>query len=119
MEWLTKQNHDLEEQLRQKNVAQNIQEEDQEGTSAERRNQEGTEGRHAPSRQERQDTSRPIRMDTVPPQIVAEMQVMKQRMDFMMNALRGWVSSDLKDIVHRTDSPFTASISSFPLPSKF
>ena len=58
-------------------------------------------------------------MDTVPPQIVAEMQVMKERMDFMMNALRGWESSDLNDIVHRTDSPFTASVSLFPLPSKF
>ena len=70
---LTKQNHDLEEQLRQKNVAQNTQEEDQEGTSAERRNQEGTEGRHALSRQELQDTSRSTGMDTVAPQIVAEM----------------------------------------------
>ena len=42
----------LEEQLRQKNVAFNTQEEDQEGTSAERRNQEGPEGSNAPSRQE-------------------------------------------------------------------
>ena len=36
-----------------------------------------------------------------------------------MNALRGWVLSDLDDLVHRTDSPFTKSINSFPLPSKF
>ena len=36
-ECLTKQNHDLEEQLRQKNAGLNTQEEDQEGTSAERR----------------------------------------------------------------------------------
>ena len=42
----------LEEQLRQKNAAFNTQEEDQEGTSAERRNQEGPEGSNAPSRQE-------------------------------------------------------------------
>ena len=34
---LTKQNQNLEEQLRQKNVAMGTQEEDQEGTSAERR----------------------------------------------------------------------------------
>ena len=34
MEHLTKQNHDLEEQLRQKNAAMDTQEEDQEGTSA-------------------------------------------------------------------------------------
>ena len=44
---------------------------------------------------------------------------MKERMDFMTNALRGQVSSDLDDLVYRTDSPFTASITSFPLPPKF
>ena len=64
---LTKQNHDLEEQLRQKNAALNTQEEDQEGTNAERRNQEGPEGSNAPSRQEQQDTSRPSSTDTTPP----------------------------------------------------
>ena len=37
VERLTKQNEILEEQLRQKNAAMGIQEEDQEGTSAERR----------------------------------------------------------------------------------
>ena len=45
--------------------------------------------------------------------------MMKERMDFMMNALRGRVSSDLDDLVHQTDSPFTASITSFLLPPKF
>ena len=40
-------------------------------------------------------------------------------MDVMMNALKGWVSNDLNDLLHRTDSPFTASINSFPLPPKF
>ena len=29
------------------------------------------------------------------------------------------MSSDLNDLVNRTDSPFTASVNSFPLPSKF
>ena len=51
--------------------------------------------------------------------MVAEMQMIKERMDFMMKALRGRVSSDLDDLVHRTDSPFTASITLFPLPPKF
>ena len=37
----------------------------------------------------------------------------------MMNALKGRVSSDLDNLVNRTDSPFTASINSFPLPHKF
>ena len=47
------------------------------------------------------------------------MQMMKERMDFMMNTLRGRVSSDLNDLVHQTDSPFTMSVNSFPLPPKF
>ena len=54
-----------------------------------------------------------------PPHIVVEMQMMKERTDFMMNALKGWVSSNLDDLVHRTDSPFTAFVTSFPLPPKF
>ena len=37
VERLTKQNHDLEEQLRQRTAGHNTPEEDQEGTSAERR----------------------------------------------------------------------------------
>ena len=41
VEHLTKQNHDLEKQLCQRNARHNIQDKDQEGTSAERRNQEG------------------------------------------------------------------------------
>ena len=45
--------------------------------------------------------------------------MMKERVDYMMNALRGRVSSDLDNLLHRTDSPFTATISSFPLPPKF
>ena len=44
---------------------------------------------------------------------------MKEQMDFMMNALRGRVSNDIDDLVHRTDSPFTASVTSFLLSSKF
>ena len=100
VEYLTKQNHDLEEQMRQKNVGLNTLEEDQEGTNVERRDQEGPEGNNAPSRPERQDTSHPSIMDTAPPHIVTEMQMMKEWMNFMMNALRGWVSSDLDDLVH-------------------
>ena len=53
MKRLTKQNHDLEEQLCQKNAGLNTQEEDQEGTSTERRDQEGLDGSNALSRLER------------------------------------------------------------------
>ena len=119
VECLTKQNHDLEEQIHQRNATLNTQEEDPEGTSAERRNQERLEGNDARSRQERLDTSCSSVTDTTPPHIVVKMQMMKERMDFMMNTLRGRVSSDLDDLVHQTDSPFTTSITSFPLPPKF
>ena len=73
MERLTKQNQDLEEQLWQKNAAIGTQEEDQEGTSAERRDWEGSEGSNALSRSEQQDMSRPSITDMAPPHIVAEM----------------------------------------------
>ena len=119
MECLTRQNQVLEEQLRQKNAVMGTQEEDQEGTNINRRNQEGPKGSNAPSRPDRQDISRPSITDTTPPHIVEEMQMMKERMDFMMNALKGRVSSDLDDLVHRTDSPFTMSVNSFSFLPKF
>ena len=118
VERLTKQNHDLEEQLRQRDTGPNSYEE-QEGTSAKRRDREGPESSNAPSRQEWQDTSRPSVANIAPPHIVAEMQMMKETMDFMMNALKGRVSNELDELVHRTNSPFIAPITSFPLPAKF
>ena len=45
--------------------------------------------------------------------------MMKERIDFIMNSLKRRVSSDLNELVHRTDSPFTALITSFPIPPKF
>ena len=54
-----------------------------------------------------------------PSPIIAEMQAMKEQMEVMMNTLKGQVSSNLDDLVNKTDSPFTPSINSFPLPQKF
>ena len=96
MERLTKQNQDLEEQLRQKNATIDTQEEDQEGTSAERRDWEGPKGSNAPSRPEWPNMSRSSVTNTAPPYIVTEMQMMKEQMDLMMNALKGW---DRKSVV--------------------
>ena len=45
--------------------------------------------------------------------------MLKERMDLMMNTLRGRVSSELDELVHRTDFPFTTSVTLFPLPLKF
>ena len=47
------------------------------------------------------------------------MQMMKEWMDFMMNALRGRVSSDLDKLVHQTDLPFTTPVTLFPFSLKF
>ena len=44
---------------------------------------------------------------------------MKEQMEVMMNAFKGRVSSDLDDLVNRTDSLFTASVNCFPLLHKF
>ena len=63
--------------------------------------------------------SRPFAADTAPPHIIEEMQMMKERMEFMMNVFKGRVSSDFNNLVHRTNSPFTISVNSFPLPLKF
>ena len=48
-----------------------------------------------------------------------KMQMMKEHMDFMINTFRGQVSSDLDDLVHQIDSPFTASVTSFSFSPKF
>ena len=55
---LTKQNHDLEEQLRQRDAGHNVQEENQ-GDSSERRGPERPEGSNEPSRPKRQNLSMP------------------------------------------------------------
>ena len=115
VERLTKQNHDLEEQLRQRDAGHNVQEENQ-GDSSERRGPERPEGSNEPSKPERWNLSMPSLMDTAPPPILEEMQAMKEQMEVMMNALKGRVSSDLDDLVNRTDSPFTVPVNSWPLP---
>ena len=58
-------------------------------------------------------------MDATPPLVFAEIQAIKELIEVMMNALKGRVSSDLNDLVNRTDSPFTAAVNSFLLPHKF
>ena len=45
--------------------------------------------------------------------------MMRERMDFMINTLKGRVFSDLDDLIHRIDSPFIMIVNSFPLPPKF
>ena len=54
-------------------------------------------------------------MDATPPPIAAEIQVMKEQMEVMMNALKGRLSNDFDDLVNHTDSSFTAPVNSFPM----
>ena len=117
VEHLTRQNQVLEEQLHRK-AGNNIIE-DLEDSSVERRDREGPKGSNAPSRLERQNVSIPFLIDVTPPPVFAEIQAMNEQMEVMMNALKGRVSSDLDDLVNRTDSPFTAAVNFFPLPHKF
>ena len=35
-----------------------------------------------------------------------DMQIMKEKMDMMMNAMRGRASTNLDELVQQTDSPF-------------
>ena len=45
--------------------------------------------------------------------------MMKEKMDMMMNAFKGQVSTSLDERIHCVDSAFTALVTSFPLPAKF
>ena len=115
VERLIKQNHDLKEQLRQRDAGHNVQEENQ-GDSSERGGPERLEGSNEPSRPERRNLSMPSLTDIAPPPVFTEMQAMKEQMEVMMNALKGRVANDLEDLVNRTDSLFTIPINSCPLP---
>ena len=88
VERLMKQNHDLEEQLRQRDVGHDVQEENQ-GDSSERGGPERPKGSNEPSKPEWRNLSMPFLMDTAPPPIFTEMQAMKEQMEVMMNALKG------------------------------
>ena len=94
VERLTKQNHDLEGQLRQRDAGHNVQEENQ-GDSSERGGPKRPEGSNEPSRPERWNLSIPSLTDIAPPPIFAEMQAIKEQMEVMMNALKGRVSATL------------------------
>ena len=107
----------MEEQLHRK-VDNNIVE-DLGDSSAERRDREGPEESNAPSQLERRNVSIPSLVDATPPPVFVEMQAMKEQMEVMMNSFKGRVSSDLDDLINRTDSSFTAAVNSFPLSHKF
>ena len=70
---------------------------------------------NASSRQTRREDAPFRRLDAGNMWWEDEMKVMKDRMDLMMNAMEGRTAT-LDDLVHRTDSPFTAQVTSCLLP---
>jgi hypothetical protein len=48
-----------------------------------------------------------------------EIKMMRAHMGEMKDEFKGRATKNLDDLVHRTDSPFTEAVISFPLPSKF
>ena len=48
-----------------------------------------------------------------------EMKAMRAQMGEIKDKFKGRAAKNLDDLVHRTDSPFTKAVTSFPLPSKF
>ena len=74
-------------------------------------NQEDKGGNAEPESQSRGTTSRRV------PHLEKEMDQIRRVMDEMRENMRS--KNPIKDLVHRTDSPFTASINGHPLPPKF
>ena len=60
------------------------------------------------NRRDQQDTSRPFELEVGALRMAQEMQTIKEKMDMMMNALRGRVSTNLDELIQRTDLPFIA-----------
>ena len=48
-----------------------------------------------------------------------EIKMMRAQMGEMKDEFKGRAAKNLDDLVHRTDSPFTEAITSFPFSSKF
>ena len=51
--------------------------------------------------------------------IAHDMQMMKEEIDMIMNAMRGQAYTNLDELVQWTDSPFTVQVTSFTLPAMF
>jgi len=112
------QNHDLEEQMCQRDTGPNNHGESKRAPTSKggtKKDQKAVMGRANKS-----DKTPAVHLSQIwHHRIWLQMQMMKERMDFMMNALKGQVLNDLVKLVHWTDSPFTAPATSFPLPIKF
>ena len=101
---LTRQNQELTREINLKKQCYKGYAEGQAQNQEDRENAE-------PGSQSRGTTSRRV------PQLKREMDQMRKVMAEMRENMRR--TNPVKDLVHRTDSPFTASINGHPLPPKF
>ena len=101
---LTRQNQELTRELNLRRQCYKGNTEGQVQSQEDRRNVE-------PESQSRGTTSRRV------PHLEREMDQMRKAMDEMRENMRR--ANPVEDLVHRIDSPFTASINGHPLPSKF
>ena len=115
---LTQCNQELEQQLNQRdeqhpNDQHNKRDNDESNNNhlptRDRQEREDQEESNTASRQDRQeDTNCPSKLESGAICVAQEMQMMKEKIDMMMNAMSGWVSTNLDEPQHRTNSPFTA-----------
>ena len=73
---------------------------------------------NAPSKETRREDSPPREPEAVNTWWEDKMKAMKDRMDFMKNAMKGWIAT-LDDLVHCADSLFIVQVTSCSLPPKF
>ena len=101
---LTRQNQELTKEI-------NLKKQRYEGYAEGQAQNQEDRGNAEPGSQSRGTTSRRV------PQLEREMDQMRKVMAEMRENMRR--TNPVEDLVHRTDSPFTASINGYPLPPKF
>ena len=89
-------------------------------STRDRQEKEDPEESNAASKWDQQeDLDHPFKLESGVLLMAQDMQMMKEKMDMMMNAMKGWVSTNLDELVHQTNSPFTAQVTSCLLLAKF
>uniref|UniRef100_A0A2N9H4Y6 Uncharacterized protein n=1 Tax=Fagus sylvatica TaxID=28930 RepID=A0A2N9H4Y6_FAGSY len=126
---LTRQNHTLNQKLQQHETEKEKQRD--KGKSKERGDAESRQEQQHEQQQEQQQEHRQEQEDEtkgehtrVPYEESSakweqEIRAMKAQLGEMKDEFKGRATRNLDTLVHRTDSPFTEKVISFPLPSKF
>uniref|UniRef100_A0A2N9IAR9 Uncharacterized protein n=1 Tax=Fagus sylvatica TaxID=28930 RepID=A0A2N9IAR9_FAGSY len=125
---LTRQNHTLNQKLQQHETEKEKQRD--KGKSKERGDAESRQEQQHEQQQEQQEHRQEQEDETkgehtrVPYEESSakweqEIRAMKAQLGEMKDEFKGRATRNLDTLVHRTDSPFTEKVISFPLPSKF